>query len=180
MADALLPRSTHPAHRGDPSPATPVTHLPALRRSDKAGLNIFFHRTAFPGLSIEYKQDWAERASINEGGHALVETVLESGQCPRTVCVLVMDCVVLGDRAAWEGSPRSVKNPEHNYPLVVSRHLWAPVRRTVVAGRGTSPALARPSSAQSPRAGQRREIDRSLHMSIDRVPFVDYSIRIMI
>ena len=95
-------------------------------------MNLFFLRTAFPDLSIEYEQDWAERASIGEGGPASTEAGLAPGQYPRTARALVMDRVVLGDRAAWMRSPEKVKDPEHKYPLVVSRHWWAPVRRVVV------------------------------------------------
>ena len=133
MYSSLDPHIPHTGETSLPPPRRLIfPHCDPLLWRDKAGLNIFFLRTAFPGLSIEYEQDWAERASIGEGGSASVETGLESGQYPRTARVLVMDRVVLGDRAAWERSPHNVKNPEHKYPLVVSRHWWAPVRRTVV------------------------------------------------
>jgi hypothetical protein len=126
----------HIPHTGETSLPPPrrliFPHCDPLLWRDRAGLNIFFLRTAFPGLSIEYSQDWAERASIGQGGPASAETGLNVGQYPRTARALVLDRVVLGDRAAWERSPHNVKNPAHQYPLVVSRHWWAPVRRAVV------------------------------------------------
>ena len=95
-------------------------------------MNVFFLRTAFPGLSIEYEQDWAERGTIGRGGSASAEANLAPDQYPRTARALVLDRVVLGDRAAWERSPVKMKDPEYKYPMVVSRHWWAPVRRAVV------------------------------------------------
>jgi len=126
----------HIPHTGETSLPPPrrliFPHCDPVLWRDKAGLNMFFMRTAFPGLSIEYEQDWAERASIGEGGPGSAEEGLAHDQYPRTARALIMDRVVLGDRAAWERSSQNVKNPENKYPLVVSRHWWAPVRRAVV------------------------------------------------
>jgi len=130
---SLDPHIPHTGETSLPPPSRLIfPHCDPLLWRDKAGLNNFFLRTAFPGLSIEYEQDWAERASIGEGGPGSTEAGLSPGQYPRTARALVMDRVVLGDRAATARSPHKVKNPEHKYPLVVSRHWWAPVRRAVV------------------------------------------------
>ena len=149
MYSSLDPHIPHTGETSLPPPRRLIfPHCDPLLWRDKAGLNIFFLRTAFPGLSIEYEQDWAERASIGEGGPASVEAGLEPGQYRRTARVLVMDRVVLGDRAAWERSPHNVKNPEHKYPLVVSRHWWAPVRRAVVEYAAGARAVAWPGEAE--------------------------------
>jgi hypothetical protein len=133
MYSSLDPHIPHTGETSLPPPRRLIfPHCDPILWRDKAGLNIFFLRTAFPGLSIEYEQDWAERSSIGEGGPSSIEEGLALDQYPRTARALVMDRVVLGDRAAWERSPHNVKNPEHKYPLVVSRHWWAPVRRAVV------------------------------------------------
>lgn len=133
MYSSLDPHIPHTGETTLPPPRRLIfPHCDPLLWRDKAGLNVFFLRTAFPGLSVEYAQDWAERATIGKGGPASAEASLAPGQYPRTARPLVLDRVVLGDRAAWERGPGNVKNPEHRYPLVVSRHWWAPVRRAVV------------------------------------------------
>jgi hypothetical protein len=133
MYSSLDPHIPHTGETSLPPPRRLIfPHCDPILWRDKAGLNIFFLRTAFPGLSIEYEQDWAERSSIGEGGPSSIKEGLGPDQYPRTARALVMDRVVLGDRAAWERSPHKIKDPEHKYPLVVSRHWWAPVRRAVV------------------------------------------------
>ena len=133
MYSSLDPHIPHTGETSLPPPRRLIfPHCDPMRWRDRAGLNIFFMRVAFPGLSIEYEQDWAERASIGEGGPASAEAGLALGQYPRTARALVMDRVVLGDRAAWHRGPHNMKDPEYKYPFVVSRHWWAPVRRAVV------------------------------------------------
>ena len=133
MYSSLDPHIPHTGETSLPPPQRLIfPHCDSVQWRDRAGLNIFFLRTAFPGLSIEFKQDWAERATIGSGGPASAETDLAPGRYPQTARALVLDRVVLGDRAAWERGPDKVKDPAHKYPLVVSRHWWAPVRRRVV------------------------------------------------
>jgi len=133
MYSSLDPHIPHTGETSLPPPRRLIfPHCDSVLWRDRAGLNMFFMRAAFPGLSIEYEQDWAERAFIGEGGPASAEAGLAPGQYPRTARALIMDRVVLGDRATWHRGPQSPKDPELKYPLVVSRHWWAPVRRAVV------------------------------------------------
>ena len=161
MYSSLDPHIPHTGETSLPPPQRLIfPHCDPLLWRDKAGLNIFFLRTAFPGLSIEYEQDWAERASIGEGGHASIETGLAPGQYPQTARVLVMDRVVLGDRAAWDRSPHNVKNPEYKYPLVVSRHWWAPVRRAVVEYAAGTREVSWPGEAELSAIAKARTVKR--------------------
>ena len=149
MYSSLDPHILHTGETSLPPPQRLIfPHCDPLLWRDKAGLNLFFLRTAFPGLSIESKQDWAERASIGEGGPGSTEANLAPGQYPSTARALVMDRVVLGDRWTRDRYPDNMKNPEHKYPLVVSRHYWAPVRRAVVESAAGTRKIVWPGEAE--------------------------------
>ena len=149
MYTSLDPYISHTGETSLPPPRRLIfPHCDSLSWRDRPGLNIFFVRAAFPGLSIEYEQDWAERAFIGQGGRGPAEVDHKPGQYPSTARALVMDRVVLGDRSAWELSPFKVKDPEHKYPLVVSRHYWAPVRRAVVEYAAGAKMVVWPGEAE--------------------------------
>jgi hypothetical protein len=98
---------------------------------DPAGLNAFFLRTAFPGMSIETEEDWNERAGIGSGGHSSTEA-FGLGGYPATARAIIMDRVVLVDRPAWMREPHAFKNPKYVLPYVESYHYWAPLRQGIV------------------------------------------------
>jgi hypothetical protein len=106
---------------------------------DRAGLNAFFLRTAFPGMAIEQREDWIERADIGSRGkrQSSAEEIANDANghtegYPNTARAIVMDRVVLADRAAWKRDPGAFKNPDTKIPYVESLHYWSPIRQAVV------------------------------------------------
>lgn len=90
-------------------------HLDAANWRDYASMNQWVLRTAFPSISMEFMNDWKERASL---GH-----------------VFVLDRVVLADRAAamnGEMFLRTQRTAANAFSLPGSVNWWNTIRNNVV------------------------------------------------
>ena len=79
---------------------------------DRAGMNQWVMRAGLGSLSFEFKDDWSYLMSLERP--------------------LMLENVVLGDRAAWHRGP-SLKSPTQIYPMSVKDLYWEPIRQSVVA-----------------------------------------------
>ncbi|KIM32507.1 hypothetical protein M408DRAFT_14788 [Serendipita vermifera MAFF 305830] len=79
---------------------------------DHAGMNLWTIRAALGPIALEFKDEW--------------KTWMDSEQ------LLVMEHVVLGDRAAWHRGS-FWKSPKEEFPLVVRDRWWDPIRNSVTA-----------------------------------------------
>ena len=93
-----------------------MTHISAHQWRDGAGLNAFILRGAFPGIGMEYKEDWEDRANTN--------------------IPFVFDRVLIADRAAsnngrgYKATHRSALDPF--FELDGSPNFWSTVRNNVL------------------------------------------------
>ena len=90
-------------------------HLDAANWRDYAAMNQWVLRTAFPSISMEFMNDWKERAALGRA--------------------FVFDRVVLGDRAAamnGEMYLRTQRTAANAFSLPGSVNWWTPVRNNVV------------------------------------------------
>lgn len=113
-------------------PENGQTNLPAPRRflfrhvkeeqwRDYASMNQWVLRGAFPGIGMEFADDWDDRAKMG--------------------VPFVLDRVVLGDRAAsYESEPykASWRSASSAFDLPGSVHWWQPLRKSVVEFSGLS------------------------------------------
>ncbi|KAL5536741.1 hypothetical protein ACEPAF_564 [Sanghuangporus sanghuang] len=94
-------------------------HVSTTEWRDYASMNQWVTRGAFPSLSMEFKEDWADRAAM---------------QVP-----FVFDRVLLADRAsAGEGEPFLItwRSASNAFVLPGSQQWWSPIRRSVLEFSG--------------------------------------------
>lgn len=94
-------------------------HVNAQKWRDYAAMNQWVTRGAFPGISMEFSEDWDDRASM---------------EVP-----FVFDRVIIADRAsAGEGDPFKAtwRTASNAFDLRGSPNWWAPLRRSVLEFSG--------------------------------------------
>ena len=125
-------------------PENGQTNLPSPRRflfrhvkeeqwRDYASMNQWVVRGAFPGIGMEFADDWDDRAKMG--------------------VPFVLDTAVLGDRAAsYESDPYklSMRSASSAFDLPGSVHWWQPLRKSVLEFSGLSANwISGPLSSQS-------------------------------
>lgn len=94
-------------------------HIATAKWRDYASMNQWVTRGAFPSLSMEFMEDWADRAAM---------------QVP-----FVFDRVLLSDRAsASEGEPFLItwRTASNAFTLPGSQTFWSPIRRSILEFSG--------------------------------------------
>lgn len=114
---SLDPTISKAGHTKLPPPKRMLfTRTPSKKWRDYANLNQLVLRAIYPSLTMEFEEDWVQRASAP--GKALV-----------------FDRVVLGDRgASMQGEQFAMTNRPAGEPFLLpgSPHWWAPIRNSMV------------------------------------------------
>lgn len=101
-----------------------MPNIPRDEWSDHPRMNIFVTKAAFPSVSIEFKEDWEERTSMD--------------------MPYIFERVVLGDRIAAMRSPVYAINGRMTgapFKLPGGPHWWATIRNNVVEACGGDPQV---------------------------------------
>lgn len=96
-----------------------MSHVPNAKWRDYAAMNQWVTRGAFPSASLEYEEDWADRAAM---AHPFL-----------------LERAVLTDRAAAAHSPSFVFSQRHNaelFKLTASPHWWSTIRNNLIEFAG--------------------------------------------
>ncbi|KAI5120259.1 hypothetical protein M0805_004595 [Coniferiporia weirii] len=99
-------------------------HVDSAHWRDYAAMNQWVLRGAFPGIGLEFSEDWADRAAMR--------------------VPFVFDRVVLADRSAsYEGDPykATLRSASNAFDLRGSPNWWVPLRKSVLEFSGLASEL---------------------------------------
>lgn len=119
----LDPNITPDGHTVLPSPRRLIMpHIPAAKWRDRSAMNPWVTRGAYPSISLEYEEDWADRANMKQA--------------------FVVERAVFGDRAAAAHSPKyhTTRRPSAElFEIKASVHWWSPIRNNLIEFAGGDP-----------------------------------------
>lgn len=102
-----------------------MAHVPNANWRDYAAMNQWVTRGAFPSVSMEYQEDWADRASMTHP--------------------FLLERAVLGDRAASMHSPNVALTQRSNaelFKLSGSPYWWSTIRNNLIEFAGADSQMS--------------------------------------